>query len=121
MYLYAQLIASMFRFNYAAGLLIVKDETFNLDDLREYLLHHAKQLCSQYFIGTFFRPGVIVEDSTTIINGTSYHKREINLTGQYVNTYDWDAIFFHASKTDLIHQFYDHSRNRKSSAPAVAI
>jgi hypothetical protein len=112
----------MYRFNYACGLLITKEENFNLDDLREYLLHHAKKICSTYFIGTFFRPGVTVEDSVTIINGISYKKREINLTGQYVNTYDWDAIFFQASKTNLIQDFiHESTRNRKRGTEAVAV
>lgn len=121
MYLYMQLIAFMFRFNYAAGLLITKDETFNLDDLREYLLHHAKKICSTYFIGTFFRPGVTVEDSVTVVNGISFKKREINTRGQFVNTYDWDAIFFNASKTNLIHDFiYENTRHRKGGTLPVA-
>lgn len=115
-----QLIAFMFRFNYAAGLLITKDETFNLDDLREYLLHHAKKICSTYFIGTFFRPGVTVEDSVTVINGISFKKREINTRGQFVNTYDWDAIFFNASKTNLIQDFiYENTRHRKGGTLPV--
>ena len=110
------------RFDYGRGLLITKDETFNLDDLREYLLHHAKKICSTYFIGTFYRPGVTVEDSVTIINGISFKKREINLTGQYVNTYDWDAIFFQALKTNLIQDFiHDYSRDRKSGSVPVTV
>jgi hypothetical protein len=106
----------MLRFDYGSGLLITKDEKFNLDELREYLLHHAKNLCASYFIGTFFRPGVTVEDTTTIINGVTHNKREINLTGHYVNTYDWDAIFFQASKTDLINDF---TRDRKRCIKAT--
>jgi hypothetical protein len=111
----------MLRFDYGSGLLITKDEKFNLDELREYLLHHAKNLCSTYFIGTFFRPGVTVEDTTTIINGVTHNRREINLTGHYVNTYDWDAIFFQASKNNLIQDFiYEHSRHRENTASATA-
>lgn len=112
----------MLRFNYAEGLLITKEENFNLDDLREYLLIHAKKICSTYFIGTFFRPGIMVEDSVIIIDGRTFKKREINTSGQYVNTYDWDAIFFHASKTNLIQDFiHEHTRHRKSGTAPVAI
>lgn len=110
----------MYRFDYANGLLITRIGNFNLDDLREYLLTHFKKTCTHHFIGTYFRPGVSVQDTTTIINGTTYSKREINLSGHYVNTYDWDAIFFKASKTTLIHQFIHDSTRNRSGPPAAA-
>jgi hypothetical protein len=107
------------KFNYAQGLLITKDENFNLDDLREYLLTHAKKICSTYFIGVFFRPGITVKDSITVVNGISYSKREINLSGHYVNTYDWDAIFFQASKTNLIQDFINENTTHRKCPPAA--
>lgn len=111
----------MIRFNYALDLLITDEENFNLDDLRGYLLVRGRDLCIKHFIGTFFRPGVVVEDSIIIIDGQAIKRREINLSGQFVNTYDWDTIFFKASKTNLIQNFIDdHSRNRKSCVQAAS-
>ena len=109
------------RFNYALDLLITKDGNFSLDELREYLLIHARSLCAQYFIGTFFRPGTVVEDITVTTGEQTIKRREINFSGQFVNTYDWDTIFFKAAKTNLIQNFiHDHSRNRKSCIQTTA-
>ena len=109
------------RFNYALDLLITKEENFSLDDLRGYLLVRARELCIQHFIGTFFRPGVVVENTTIIIDGQTVKRKEINFSGQFVNTYDWDTIFFKASKTNLIQNFInDHSRNRESCIQAAS-
>lgn len=105
----------MVRFNYATGFLVCNNERYSLDELRAYLLIHARSLCVEYFIGTFFRPGVAVNDYKIEIDGTDFIRREINFAGQFVNTYDWDAIFFRASKTNLIQNFINEIiRHRKS-------
>jgi hypothetical protein len=112
----------MVRFNYSTGLLITDDQRFNLDDLRAYLLTYSRSLCDEHLIGTFYRPGVVVEDSTLVINGQLFKRREINLSGQIVNTYDWNTIFFKASKSGLIQNFInENSRNRNGSDETVTV
>lgn len=112
----------MLKFNYASGQLLTDTESFDLDDLREYLLSNAKEICSQSFIGVFFRHGVQIEDSICYIDGKRYLKREVNLMGAQVNTYDWGTIFFKASKTNLIQNFInDRTRNRICRTEAVAV
>lgn len=115
-------VFALYRFNYATGLLITPSENFNLDDLRAYLLTHDRKLCLNYFIGTFFRPGVVIEDFIVEVNGQQVRRREISKAGQFVNTYDWNTIFFKASKTNLIQNFIDeNTRHRASSSQTTTV
>lgn len=112
----------MLRFDYAKGFLVTDHEKFDLDELRAYLLTTSRSLCNAHLIGTFYRPGVMVEDYTFELNGVTFRKREIDLSGQMVNTYDWNTIFFKAMKAGLIQNFInENSRHRESSTEAIAV
>lgn len=112
----------MIRFNYGQNLLHTKTEAYCLDALREYLLRTAADLCISHKIRTILRAGASVVDTVCVIDGTPFKKREITLSGKYINTYDWDTIFFTASRKGLIQNFInDYHRNRTGSAEAIAI
>ena len=123
MYLYTRnKTTHLLKFNYASGLLVTDNESFDLDDLREYLLIHAKEICSRNFIGVFIRPGTHVEQSVCVIDGKKFIKKEVSLGGAVVSTYDWDTIFFTASKTNLIRNFIDeNTRNRDRCIKAASL
>lgn len=115
-------VSALYRFNYATGFLITPSEKFNLDDLRAYLLTNARNLCLPHLIGTFYRPGTVVEDYIIETNGQQIRRREISRTGELVNTYDWITIFFKASKTGLIQNFInENTRYRESGSQAIAV
>ena len=118
MYLYVRINENtMFRFNYRTNLLLTQTACYDLDDLRRWLLKNAKELCLASKIKTIFRQGVVVSESRN--NGMV--KREINLQGEYVNTYDWDGIFFNAAKSNLIQNFINETTgNRNRSPEAIA-
>ena len=108
----------MFRFNYRTNLLLYENESYCLDTLREWLLINATELCFSSKIRTIFRPGVIIH-KTLFVNGIT--QIEISKAGRFVNTYDWDGIFFNASKQGLIQNFIDeNTRNRTRLAEAIA-
>lgn len=99
-------------FDYAANQLTVEEHTYNLDDLRDYLMRVNENLCHEHKIKTVWMPGKVVTDTYFNSDGKNYHKREIVLSGQFINTYDWDAIFFKSIRNGLIETFiYENSRH----------
>ena len=112
----------MIRFNYRQNLLLTPNESFDLDKLRDYLMDVAQTLCSEHKIGTYWRPGQVVEDIYFQEGGTTFQRREITFSGKFVNTYDWDHIFFIAKNQGLIQKFInENTSHRSGSAEANAL
>ena len=99
-------------FDYAANLLTVEEHIYSLENLRDYLIRVDQQLCHQHKIKTVWKPGKVVTDTYFVSEGQSYHRREITLSGEFVNVFDWDAIFFKASRNGLIEKFISYENSR---------
>lgn len=107
----------MYRFNYRLNLLFTPSASYNLDHLREWLLINATSLCKGFKIKTIFRHKTIIKDTVK----DDVMVREMDLHGGFVNTYDWDGIFFSSVKNGLIQNFInDYSKHRNCPTQAVA-